>query len=394
MLVAMKKLRHSSQYPLWITVTILIALLGYFAFRFAPELPRSASESRVAKERTMASAPEIERIKELSGNTPAQSVELKKLLERVGPDEAQEEMLRSGLPFTGETHLLIHTIGEYVYNKFGPSGVSYCRDYFLSACYHAVIIDTLADFGLPGVAQAMDKCLGEVPGVFAQCAHGAGHGFVAWHDYDLVKGAKMCDELGAQVPNFPHFNCYDGVFMENIWGVHGGRPSEKRWVKEGDLNYPCNDPRIPEKYLHGCWSNQATLIYQYYQGDLKKTAETCDQVVNLQYRNTCYDNLYRQIHPLTEGRAEKVRELCLNATGLDRQNECLLTNMTSYWSVGDHELPFVICDEAAGSVQSQCFERLISMIKYYYTSSPGELGRYCDKISDTNYRARCKNQPS
>jgi hypothetical protein len=217
---------------------------------------------------------------------------------------------------------------------------------------------------------------------------------VAWHDYDLIKGAEMCDELGSKVPDFPYFNCYDGVFMENIWGVHGGRPSEKRWVKEGDLNYPCTDPRIAEKYLVGCWSNQATLIYQYYQGDLRKTAEACDQVTTPLYRDTCYNNLYRQIHPLTQGSTDKVRELCLNATGIDRQNECILTNMVSYWSVGDHELPFVICDKTAGSVQSQCFERLISMINYYYAGSPGELRRYCDKISNTNYRDRCKNQSS
>jgi hypothetical protein len=390
MLVAMRKLPIKA----WLLTLVALATLTMLVLRSGPD---SQGISQVAN----AASPEIARIKGLAGDTKAQSAELKKLLERVGPDQAQEEMLHSGLPFTGETHLLIHTVGEYIYDKYGPSGVSYCRDYFLSACYHAVIIDTLADFGLAGVATAMDNCLTAGPGVFPQCAHGAGHGFVAWHDYDLIKGAEMCDELGSKVEllsgsaaQFPYFNCYDGVFMENIWGVHGGRPSEKRWVKEGDLNYPCNDPRIPEKYLTGCWSNQATLIYQYFHGDLAKTAQTCDQVANMTYRNTCYDNLFRQIHPLTEGKTERVRELCLNATGIERQNECVLTNMVSYWSVGDHELPFVICDETMGGVKSQCFERLISMINYYYAHSPGELRRYCDKISDTNYRARCKNQSS
>src|SRR3989344_725492 len=75
---------------------------------------------------------ETEKIKNLK-TTAEQEEVLKQLLERVGPVEAQEEMFRSGLPFTGQTHLLIHTVGNYIYDKYGPGGLSLCRDYFLSA---------------------------------------------------------------------------------------------------------------------------------------------------------------------------------------------------------------------------------------------------------------------
>ncbi len=307
---------------------------------------------------------EIAKIKNLK-TTQEQAVELTKLLERVGPVEAQEQMLRSGLPFTGQTHLLIHTIGDYIYDKFGPSGLPYCKDYFLSACYHAFILNTLGDHGIQGMAETMASCNAAAPGVAPQCAHGAGHGFVAWHDYDLIKAAKMCDELGEQTENFGYFNCYDGVFMENFWGVHEGKPSEKRWVKDDDIYYPCNDPRIPEKYLKGCWANQATLIYQHFKGDLKKTAETCDSVLNEEYRDTCYDNLSRQIHPLTNGDAGKVFSLCKFATGKDREDECVLTNMSAYFSVGDKILPQKICNTAEAGLKDKCFERLNRMIKYH-----------------------------
>ena len=148
--------------------------------------------------------------------TAEQSEVLEKLLDRVGPVEAQEQLFVSGLPFTGETHLLIHTVGNYIYDKYGLEGLPLCKDYFLSACYHAFILNALADHGLQGLADTMDKCALAAPGVAAQCAHGAGHGFVAWHDYDLIKALLMCDELDAKDESIAYFNCYDDVFMENI----------------------------------------------------------------------------------------------------------------------------------------------------------------------------------
>lgn len=308
------------------------------------------------------SVSEIEYIKNLESEEEQEEV-LKKLLDRVGPIEAQEQMFKSGLPFTGATHLLTHVVGDYIYDKYGPEGLALCRDYFLSACYHSVILNTLADHGIGGLVETMDKCNEVSLGVAAQCAHGAGHGFVAWHDYDLIEALLMCDELGAKVEGFAYFNCYDGVFMENVWGVHDGVPSENRWVKDDDIYYPCNDPRIQEKYLRGCWANQATLIYQHYKGDLRTTALACDKVESESYKNTCYDNFARQIHPLTSGKKERVFSLCAYATGKDRQDECVLTNMRAYWSVGDRVVPYEICSASAENLQSRCFASLADLEK-------------------------------
>ena len=47
----------------------------------------------------------------------------------------------------------------------------------------------------------------------------------------------------------------------------------KRWLKSEDPHYPCTDPRIAERYQVGCWSNQASVMYQHFGGDLRKTAE-------------------------------------------------------------------------------------------------------------------------
>lgn len=362
-------------------VILAIILTGLGFLFFSANTGKSSSASEIGKIRILT-------------NTEAQAVELRKLLERVGPVEAQEEMLSSGLPFTGQTHLLVHEVGNYIYDQYGPEGLPYCRDYFLSACYHGFILNTLGDYGMSGVAETMEVCNEASPGVSAQCAHAAGHGFVVWHDYDLIKALYMCDELGAKVNSpageFGHFNCYDGVFMENFWGIHGGVPSEKRWVSETDIYYPCTDERIPEKYLRGCWANQATSIYQSYKGDLRKTAEACDAVENKEYQDACYNNLFRQIHPLTGGHKEKVFSLCASATGKERQDECVITNMISYWSVGDREVPYEICQSVMGPLRGKCFDSLVGMINYHYQEKP-EKTLYCDKITDTIYREKCKN---
>lgn len=332
---------------------------------------------------------EIERIK-ATRNTAEQSRLLTALLERVGPLEAQEELVKSGLPFTGETHLLVHTIGNWVYEKYGPSGLSYCRDYFLSACYHAFILNDLADHGLDGMAEVMADCAEAGPGVLPQCAHGAGHGFVAWHDYDLLKALAMCDELGSKTANFPSYNCYDGVFMENFWGIHSGTPSPKRWVSATDIYYPCTDPRIPSKYLTACWGNQATSLYQHFKGDLKKTAEACDTVENEAYKDSCYDNFARQINPITKGDVRQVLSLCGLATGSARQNACVLSNMSAFWSVGDRQTPFAICAAIASEAKEACNQRLSGMIRYYYANDPAGRKAYCAKL-ESSWQAQCES---
>jgi hypothetical protein len=372
----------------WSSLAALIGLVVLLAMSAHTAVPPSPATSVGS-----GTIPEIESIRN-STSLPEQSYELTKLLDRVGPAEAQEDMLHSGMPFTGETHLLVHTIGQYIYKKYGLDGLSMCKEYFLSACYHGFIIEVLSNHGMDGVAEALDKCKEAPPAVFAQCAHAAGHGFIAWQDYDLLKGLAMCDELGTKVSNFPSFNCYDGAFMENVWGVHDGQPSPKRWVKPDDIYYPCDDARIPEKYLKACWGNQATLIYQDYHADLKKTALACDGVTNPAYKEMCYNNFARQIHPLTEGDASKALSLCANATGQYWQDYCMLTIVTAAWSVGDRTMPFVLCNQAAGTVRNECMDRLVSMINFDYAQSPADRDQYCGKIEDDTYVNSCKNYPS
>src|SRR3989344_9098905 len=313
-----------------------------------------------------------------------------KLIERVGPEQAQEDLLRSGLPFDGQTHLLNHTVGDYLYLKYGVAGLSQCKDYFLSSCYHGFILHAIADGGMNKVAEVFASCYKEGSTVYIQCTHAIGHGFLANAGYkNLTQALKICDEAISTIPNFPAFNCYDGVFMENIWAVHDGKPSPDRWIKEDDMEYPCNDKRIDAKYLFGCWSNQPSLVFQLSGGDIKKVADVCSKIKNSGYQETCFNGLARQIHPLTSGEVGKTFELCGLMPSLKWNNYCVFVNATSSYSVGDRTTPFAMCANINGNEKQDCYNQLFSIMRSY--AKPGEdIKKLCSKVFEIEWRKKCE----
>lgn len=282
-----------------------------------------------------------------SSDINEQAVLYRSLIERVGPGQAQEELFRSGLPFTGQTHLLNHTVGDYLYEKFGPAGLAQCKDYFLSSCYHGVVLRAIGDKGLPAILQIMNSCKEQSVGL-DQCAHAVGHGLLVWSGYQNLTGAlALCDREGSKFKGFSFGSCYDGIFMENIWAVHEGTPSPKRWVKEEDLFYPCTDRRITKKYLDACYANQPALVFQLVKGDFKKVGDFCDSVKDFNLKRTCFDGLARQIHPYTNGNIDKTFELCANVPS-SWATFCQEAVAKAFASVGDVEGAKKLCGKVVG----------------------------------------------
>ena len=371
---------------------IIIIALGIFFV-----LSRKSEENIATKE-----VPEITAIKTTT-NLKEQIVLYKQLIERVGPEQAQIDLYLSGLPFTGETHLLNHTVGDYLYEKHGPAGLPKCRDFFLSSCYHGFILHAIAEGGMEKVEESFAECIKYGHTVSSQCSHAIGHGFLTNVGYkNMLQALETCDVAERTMAGFPAFNCYDGVFMENIWAVHDGKPSPLRWVKEQDLVYPCNDKRIAEKYLLGCWSNQPSLVFQLTRGDIKKTGEVCLDIENTEHERMCFDGLARQIHPITQGKTSSVFELCgmmpaRNASGIaaaggpDKswQNFCVNVNAGSSYAVGDRTSPFEICGATDEPNKPDCYGRVFSMMRAYRKQRE-DLKNLCRKITDASWRDQCE----
>ena len=317
----------------------------------------------------------------------------KELIERKGAVDAQEYLHKSGLPFNGQSHLLNHTAGDWLYGEHGASGLVYCKDYFLQSCYHGFIIRLIGESGLSAVSDAMGECKKQGGHVYAQCSHAIGHGFLAWVGYaELTQALDLCDRISAEINNFPVFNCYDGVFMENVWAAHeGGKTSSDRWVDVNDPQYPCNDTRIKEKYLQGCWSNQPSIMHEIFKGDLRRIGEECVKLTSDDFKTTCFNALSRQIHPFTDGSADKTFVLCSNMPSKEWEHYCVKVIASADFSVGGRDVGFDICDKIYQQVhREECYGNLIGQIKAFAKNSE-EKNLWCNKIKEESLREECLN---
>lgn len=286
----------------------------------------------------------------------------RKLVERVGVEDALEILEHSPLPHTGEGHLVVHQIGFYAYQKFGADSILKCKDYFLYACYHGAIIEAASDQGFAAIAKMTDKCKAS-PVRYFQCVHAAGHSILAMWNYDLPNALETCDSLYEKETSFPNAlsSCHNGAFMENLFGVHdwgAGKEQKRDWLSD-DPYFPCN--YFGEKYQRGCWLNQAARIYQMENGDLEKTTRLCEEAGNDQYTDWCMDNVARQIHPLTNGDPVKTFELC-QKMGPRWYNKCLVVNAGSFYSVGGRKEAIFICQNVPPNLKGECYQTVVSQI--------------------------------
>lgn len=312
------------------------------------------------------------------------------LIKRVGPEKAQDMLHESGLPYDGEAHFLNHTVGEYLYQTYGDSGLAKCREYFSASCYHGFLINLIAEHKTADLGKILSDCQRQGEGVFFQCSHALGHGFLAYLGYEhLIEALDKCDQT-AKTTDINLTACYGGVFMENTWGLHdegGTRP----WIKPDDILFPCDDPRIPGKYLADCWDEQPTLIYKYITQDLKKISDVCQNVVREDYQNRCFRGMARLINPMTQGSLTNKLELCrqLPEKWVDM---CLSLNAATSYGQGDRQDVFRICDYVLyGSNRVVCLKNLVQSI-HIYAIDRNDEERSCQQILDAIIAKQCSDE--
>ncbi len=334
--------------------------------------------------------PEIKTM--LQGDQTARLKAARQLAERVGVEEALEAVEQSTLPHTGEGHLAVHQIGFHAYKLYGPEAILHCKDYFLYACYHGVIIEAASDQGLDGVAKMADTCKAS-SGRYFQCAHATGHALLAMWNYDLPEALEDCDTIFEKEKDFPEAlsSCHNGSFMENLFGVHDwgtGKETTREWLSD-DPYVPCT--KFGEKYQKGCWLNQAARIYALNGGDVQKTRAQCEEAGNPQYTLWCIDNLARQIHPLTNGDVSKVFELCRDV-GPFWYEKCVVVNAGSYYSVGDENAAIAICrGQLSPPAKADCYQTVLGQLVSDINLEKREKEELCRSVED-GFRGQCLQQ--
>lgn len=351
--------------------------LSFLPFNKAPSSPAIAKEITLIK-----STQDLKR----------QTEYYKSLIKRVGPENAQVELLNSGLPFDGQTHLLNHFVGDFLFKTLGVSGLIHCKDYFLSSCYHGFVIAAVGDKGVAVLDSVMKKCWETSDQTAIQCGHAIGHGFLAYRGYKYMHEAlDDCTAMKGKSEKFPAFNCYDGVFMENIFAVHDdGKPSPDRWVNPSDPLYPCDEKLFlgNHEYQKACWMNQPMLMYQMFRGNIKKVADECSKLdYDDDLQATCFNALARQMHTLVRGSARESFRLC----GLMPEewvSPCLISLTAAEVSVGGRVMPFAICNTLSGNDSEKCNEALVGSLRAYVPDK-AERSLYCAKILSPSWLKRC-----
>lgn len=358
----------------------------FFVFALSVFIDLSVKEFKNTTRETLKRPVEIEAIV-LEKDLKKQIEIYKQLIDRVGVVQAQEDLYLSGLPFDGQTHLLNHEAGDWLYDKYGNEGLVYCKDYFLSSCHHGFVIKAIATGGMSSLSQVMKACWAQGATTATQCAHAIGHGILANIGYKYLPQAMTeCDKVATISPNFPLYNCHDGAFMENIWAIHEGGTSKDQWVSSSDYLFPCNSPKFAEKYKRACWSNQPSRMYIMFKGDIKRIGEVCLGLTNKTYQTTCFDALARQIHPLSQGSVDKTFSMCSLMPSQEWINKCVASIAKASFSVGDRDIPYKICKKSEN--QELCFSNLIGTIKAYSENNWSLQNEWCEKI-DANFYQRC-----
>jgi len=209
--------------------------------------------------------------------------------------------------FIDYPHIFGHIVGNEAYKSYGIEGFSLCDGTFAYGCDHGVGEQALRELGI----DAVQKCV--KAGLILKCAHGLGHGLVAWSQYDTQKALKGCDDLSILAESLAE-ECYDGVFMEYMWSG----PKDK--IAENSRLEFCEN----SGHSRLCARYQTFFFIVDFDWSFERAAEECMNALNEEMRTVCGDALGFTAAHLAHGDSSKIEQYCSSIKGVDQQ-VCILT---------------------------------------------------------------------
>jgi len=274
-------------------------------------------------------------------------------LKEVGPVQFQDNLLE--LANKGELkqsgHELLHEVGEYLFEYYGPAGVASCKPYFDHGCYNGFIlhqpIDTLGPSLLECQKAGDDALLG--------CIHAAGHVALASTHYDIPPALTICSTLAATYATSTLRTCVFGVFMETAFPhLRPQRDGNTSWESsKEDLSFPCDSKQIRPQYRPGCWRMQGTLIGN--MAGVKQTVKICDALSDSAQRIACFDGFSDYYFYTTDINTQKIFDACNYTGSLASKNICLIAFVKRSIYYGQLDpMPGEICARIDPSAKAQC----------------------------------------
>jgi hypothetical protein len=199
------------------------------------------------------------------------------LIKMFGPEKIIKQLFsQSNQGKSYNCHIPAHEVGRVAYKVLGDKALSYNLSYCASGYNHGMMagfVSGLSENEI--VSQIRQKCNSLSPMFLrTNCFHGAGHGLMAYFDYDLPKTITSCQEIGEY---YSTGNCLVGAFMENIGTQFGDSliHQDTNWLDKNDPHFPCNKIDQTYQVQRTCYAIQTGWMMYIYNKDLKKTVNAC-----------------------------------------------------------------------------------------------------------------------
>lgn len=294
------------------------------------------------------------------------------LRERMGIDAALLTLARidQEQPFKAVCHGLVHEIGQDLYteNRDVPASFAQCARAIAcgEGCYHGVIEGYLAEEGNAEPASLATLCSRDFARNemdYRACNHGIGHAMMLVTDGAITESLVACDA----VPQDVRFDCYTGVFMENVFGSELlGHPES--YVSRADPRYPCTI--VDARYLDACFASQGSFVIlaerNYHAG-----AIFCADAPS-EHQAACYGALGGEIVVETSDPAAFAAACLLAPPGASRRS-CM--RFALYFglqgNVGDPAPLGAMCLALPAEERGDCSEELGHTLALWYPENPG-----------------------
>ena len=295
--------------------------------------------------------------------------------------------------FFEKCHLTAHFLGQNAYKKYGSVAKVFAEASHscLGGVYHGAVegyfmAQGITDFESKKIKEDIGRLCGTAkdyndPQKFIECDHGLGHATMYLTKNDLPKALDLCDAL----PSINERNlCYTGALMAN-GDSFGSTDHPTKYIKASDPMYPC--PILKKLQQEQCYTYG---VLTRFQSDLSKSISIC-RAVPAEFQHQCFETIGRDRTMLSSDPVE-LKSQCYQIKKEEWRSACI--SGTSYNLVirfgADSNIPADYCNITDSKYKGGCYSRIVVAVKNLIKDKPA-LQRFCERISDDNYKNQCLN---
>lgn len=291
---------------------------------------------------------------------------LVKLLEANGVKGTLALLARdSGNGSKFDCHTQAHNIGRVGWKIFREKvfeeGSSLCH----SGVYHGAMESFINQTGTSKLTAKIEELCNSFKthfGVF-QCVHGAGHGILAYLDYDLPNALIECQKFNE---SWRMTSCYDGVFMENIVvgrDARAGRAIHQTHWLSYDPQFPCNAIDNNRDIQLHCYRMQTSWMITLHDVNYDKVIGEC---LKSPKSSTawCFRGLGRSIAGNTYRELSQINEVCQKVPDtLDYHQQCItgaVQVITDFWGQNLRNQASDLCKSVDGQKNKETCDLVLA----------------------------------